>query len=150
MHLILPFPEALELVSSQKPLPAAIEAVSCRADTVYVSVNPETVLPRLLRGAVPKVRLELRFLSFASGVATFELLSNVLSLPLHRLINGLTAAIALPEGVRIEKGEGAPRVVVNLQAFIDQRVSGLTLSEFYLFEGEIVAVATLRDFRPLR
>lgn len=150
MHLILPFPEALELATSQKPLPSAIEGVTCEGDTVFVSINPETVLPRFLQGVVPKVRLELRFLSFTAGVATFELVSNVLSLPLHRLINLLTAAIPLPEGVKIEKGEGTPRVVVALQGFIDQQVSGLTLSEFYLFDSEIVAVATLHNFRTLR
>lgn len=124
--------------------------MTCSGDTVFVSVNPEHILPRLLRGAVPKVRLELHFLSFSSGVATFELLTNVLSLPVHRLINVLTAAIPLPEGVDIEKGEDAPHVVVNLQAFIDKQVSGLTLNEFYLFEGELVAVATLHNFRTLR
>ncbi len=150
MHLILPFPEALELATSQRPLPSAIETVTCSGDTVFVSVSPENVLPRLLRGVVPKVKLELHFLSFASGVATFELITNVLSLPVHRLINGLTTAIPLPEGVHIEKGEGAPHVVIDLQTFIDKQVSGLTLSEFYLFEGELVAVATLRNFRTLR
>lgn len=150
MHLILPFPEALELATSQKPLPAAIEGVTCEGDTVYVSINSETVLPRFLQSVAPKVRLELRFLSFTAGVATFELVSNVLSLPLHRLINLLTAAIPLPEGVKIEKGDGTPRVVVELQRFIDQQVSGLTLNEFYLFDSEIVAVATLHHFRTLR
>lgn len=150
MHLILPFPEALELATSQNPLPSAIETVSCSSDTVHVSINPESVLPRLLRGAVPKVRLELRFLEFTAGVATFELTTNVLSLPVHRLINLLTRAIPLPEGVSIEKGESAPRVTVDVQRFIDGEVAGLTLDEFYLFEGDIVAVATLKDFRTLR
>lgn len=147
MHLILPFPEALELATAEKPLPAAVERVSCAGNTVFVSVNPESVLPRMLRAAAPKVRLELRFLGFAAGVATFELVTNVLALPVHRLINLLVAAIPLPEGVRIEKGDTTPRVVVNLQSLIDARVSGLTLEEFHLFEGDIVAVATLRDFR---
>lgn len=146
----MPFPEALELATSQKPLPSAIEAVSCSGDTVFVHINPESVLPRLLRGAVPKVRLELRFLEFSAGVATFELVTNVLSLPVHRLINLLTNAIPLPDGVRIEKGESAPQLVVNLQRFIDIQASGLTLDEFYLFESDIVAVATLKNFRTLR
>lgn len=150
MHLILPFHEALELATSQKPLPSAIEAVTCSGDTVFVSINPESVLPRLLRGAAPKVQLELRFLEFASGVATFELVTNVFSLPVHRLINLLTAAIPLRGGVTIEKGERTPHVVVNLQKFIDEQVSGLSLNEFYLFEGELVAVATLHYFRTLR
>ena len=147
MHLILPFPEALELATSQRPLPAPIEGVSCAGSTVFVSINPESVLPKFLRAAAPKVRLELRFLTFAAGVATFELFTNVLALPIHRLINLLTAAIPLPEGVRIEKGERAPRVTVNVQRLIDQQVSGLTLDEFYLFEGDVVAVATIRNFR---
>jgi hypothetical protein len=147
VHLILPFPEALELATSRQPLPAPIERVSCAGSTVFVSINPESVLPKFLRAAAPKVRLELRFLGFEAGVATFELFSNVLALPVHRLINLLTAAIPLPEGVRIEKGERAPRVTVNAQRLIDQQVSGLTLDEFYLFEGDVVAVATIRSFR---
>lgn len=124
--------------------------MSCTGSTVFVNVSPESVLPRLpriLRAAAPKVTLELRFLGFAAGVATFELFTNVLSLPVHRLLNLLVAAVPLPNGVRIEKGESAPRVVVNVQRFIDQQVSGLTLDEFYLFEGDVVAVATLRNFR---
>lgn len=147
MHLILPFPEALELAESQQPLPAPIEGVSCVGSTVFVSINPESVLPKFLRAAAPKVRLELRFLSFAAGVATFALFTNVLALPVHRLLNLLTAAIPLPEDVRIEKGDSAPRVTVNVQQFIDAQVSGLTLDEFYLFEGDVVAIATLRNFR---
>ncbi len=147
MHLILPFPEALELATSRQPLPAPIEQVSCVGSTVFVSINPESVLPRFLRAAAPKVRLELRFLRFEAGVATFALFTNVLALPVHRLINLLTAAIPLPEGVRIEKGDSAPRVSVNVQRFIDAQVSGLTLDEFYLFEGDVVAVATIRNFR---
>lgn len=147
MHLILPFPEALELATSRQPLPAPIEGVSCSGSTVFVSINPESVLPKFLRAAALRVRLELRFLSFEAGVASFELFSNVLALPVHRLINLLTAAIPLPEGVRIEKGERAPRVTANVQRLIDQQVSGLTLDEFYLFEGDVVAVATIRNFR---
>lgn len=114
---------------------------------MFVTLNPESVLPKILRPAAPKVRLELRFLTFAAGVATFELFTNVLSLPVHRLLNLLTAALPLPEGVRVEKGDSVPRVVVNVQKFIDEQVGGLTLNEFYLFEGELVAVATLKNFR---
>lgn len=124
--------------------------MSCTGSTVLVNINPESVLPRMpkiLRAATPKVRLELRFLNFAAGVATFELFTNVLSLPVHRLLNLLVDAVPLPEGVKVEKGESAPRVVVDVQRFIDQQVSGLTLDEFYLFEGDVVAVATLRDFQ---
>ncbi len=147
MQLILPFPEALELITAEKPLPAPIEQVSCAGSTVFVQVSPESVLPRFLRAAAPKVRLELHFLTFAAGVATFELVTNVLSLPVHRLLNFLTDAIPLPDGVRIEKGDATPRLVVNLQKLIDEQVSGLTLDEFYLHDGEVVVLATLQNFR---
>ena len=147
MQLILPFPEALELVTAEKPLPAPIEHVSCVGTTVFVQITPESVLPRFLRAAAPKVKLELRFLTFRAGVAIFELVTNVLSLPVHRLLNFLTDAIPLPEGVRIEKGESTPRLVVNVQKLIDEQVSGLSLDEFYLHEGEVVVLATLQNFR---
>jgi len=147
VQLILPFPEALELITAEKPLPAPIEQVSCAGSTVFVQVSPESVLPRFLRAAAPKVRLELHFLTFAAGVATFELVTNVLSLPVHRLLNFLTDAIPLPDGVRIEKGDATPRLVVNLQKLIDEQVSGLTLDEFYLHDGEVVVLATLQNFR---
>ena len=143
----MPFPEALELITAEKPLPTAVEHVTCAGNAVFVTLNPESVLPKILRAAVPKVRLELRFLNFKAGTATFELFTNVLSLPVHRLLNLLTAALPLPDGVRVEKGDGVPRVIVNVQRFIDEQVSGLTLDEFYLFEGELVAVATLKNFR---
>ncbi len=139
----------MELATAEKPLPAPVERVSCSGSTVFVSLDLSVLpkLPRMLRAAVPRVRLELRFLTFSAGVATFELLTDVLSLPVHRLINLITTAIALPEGVKIDKGEGAPRVTIDLQSFIDQQVSGLILSEFYLFEGDLVVVATLDKFR---
>lgn len=150
MQLILPFPEALELATAEKPLPAPIEHVSCAGSTVFVQVSPESVLPRFLRAAAPKVRLELHFLTFAAGVATFELVTNILSLPVHRVLNFLTDAIPLPEGVRIEKGDATPRLVINLQKLIDEQVSGLTLDEFYLHEGGVVVLATLQNFRTRR
>lgn len=124
--------------------------MTCSGSTVFVSINPEPVLsklPKVLRAGVPKVRLELRFLSFTAGVATFELFTNVLSLPVHRVVNLISNAIPLPEGVSVDKGDQAPRVVVDVQRLIDRQVTGLTLDEFYLFEGDVVAVATLRNFR---
>ena len=147
MQLILPFPEALELAAAEKPLPAPIEHVSCAGSTVFVQVSPESVLPKFLRAAAPKVRLELHFLTFRAGVATFNLVTNVLSLPVHRLLNFLTDAVPLPEGVRIEKGETTPRLVVDVQKLINERVSGLSLDEFYLHEGDVVVLATLQNFR---
>lgn len=147
MQLVLPFPEALELATAERPLPSAVQEVYCRGNTVFIALNPETILPKPLRAVAPKVRLELRFLHFQTGVVTFELLTNVLSLPVHRLLNLIVKVLPLPEGVRLEPGENAPRVVVNVQSFINQRVSGLTLDEFYLHDGDLIAVATLRDLR---
>ncbi len=147
MQLILPFPEALELATAEKPLPAPIEQVSCVGSTVFVQITSESVLPRFLRAAAPKVRLELHFLTFTAGVATFNLVTNVLSLPVHRLLNFLTDAISLPEGVRIEKGESTPRLVVDIQKLVEEQVSGFRLDEFYLHEGEVVVLATLQNFR---
>ena len=147
MQLVLPFPEALELATAEKPLPPAVQEVYCRGDTVFVTLNPETVLPKALRAVAPKVRLELRFLTFQAGIATFELRTDVLSLPVHRLLNLITKALPLPEGVRLEQGERAPQVVIDVQKFINLQVSGLTLNEFYLHNGDLIAVATLRNFR---
>lgn len=151
MHLILPFHEALELATAERPLPAPLEGVSCEGDTVFVTLGAEAllsgVLPSALRAAAPKVRLELRFRSFAAGVATFDLRTNVLALPVHRLLNRLTAAITLPAGVRIDRGAEAPQLTIDVQRFVDEQVSGLTLDELYLYGGEIVVVAMLRDLR---
>ncbi len=147
MQLILPFPEALELATAEKPLPAPIEHVSCVGSTIFVQITSESVLPKFLRAAAPKVKLELHFLTFTAGVATFNLVTNVLSLPVHRLLNFLTDAIPLPKGVRVEKGETTPRLMVNIQKLVNEQVSGLTLDEFYLHDCEIVALATLNNFR---
>lgn len=151
MHLILPFREVLELATAERPLPAPIEGVSCEGDTVFVTLGAESLLsgllPSALRAAAPKVQLELRFRTFVAGVATFDLRTNVLALPVHRLLNRITPAITLPAGVRIDRGSDAPRLTVDVQRFVDERFSGLTLDELYLFGGEVVVVATLRDFR---
>ena len=63
------------------------------------------------------------------------------------MLNLITKALPLPEGVRLEQGERAPQVVVDVQKFINLQVGGLTLNEFYLHNGDIIAVATLYNFR---
>ncbi len=116
---------------------------------MFVTVSLESVLPRPLRAVVPKVQLELRYLRFEAGVVFFSLLPNVLALPLHRLLNLLTAAIPLPLGVSIHRGTAAPELRVDVQALLDQQVSGLFLDELYLYGGDVVIVARISNFRRL-
>ena len=110
---------------------------------MLLNINPETILPRFLRAAVGRVGLELEFLGFEHGTAFFAMRSSVLSLPIHKLVNLLTSAISLPEGIRITKGVDAPHLRVNVQQFIDQNVSGVILHELHLHEGDVIAVADL-------
>lgn len=139
----------MQLATSETPLPSAVEHLSCRGATIYVTLNPETFLPQLLRRAVPKVQLELRFRRFEGGVAYFSLSTNVLALPAHRLLNLLTAAIALPGGVSLHKGDALPELRADAQALLEERLSGVFLDEFYLHEGNLIAVARIDGFRRL-
>lgn len=139
----------LALATAEKPLPPQVEQVTCSGSAVLVTLNPESFLPRPLRAVAPKVRLELHYLGFEDGVVSFSLLSNVLALPIHRLLNLLTAAVPLPPGVSIHKGASAPELRVDVQALVNRQVSGLFLEELYLHGGSVVAVARVEGFRRL-
>lgn len=95
------------------------------------------------------MELELRFRRFERGVAYFSLFTGVLALPVHRLLNLLTAAIPLPDGVSLHKGDALPELRADVQALLERQVSGLLLDEFYLHEGNVIAVARISGFRRL-
>jgi hypothetical protein len=121
--------------------------VGCSGSTVLLLLNPEAFLPRPLRALAPRVRLELHYLGFAAGVVSFSLASSVLALPIHRLLNLLTAAIPLPPGVSVHRGAAAPELRVDVQALLNRQLSGVTLTELYLHEGDVVAVARVENVR---
>ncbi len=150
MQLVLPFPEAIDLATSGKPLPPQIERIIARGNTIHVTIDPKTSLPQTLHRIAPKVRLELTFRSFAAGVATFDLATNVFIIPLHRLLNLITERIPLPEGVLIQRGEREPRVLLDIQALMNQQVEGLELQEFYLYDGDFILTAKIQNFRQKR
>ena len=150
MQLVLPFPEAIDLATSDGPLPPQIERITAQGSTVHVTIDPKTSLPQALHRVTPKVRLELTFRSFAAGVATFDLATNVYIIPLHRLLNLITERIPLPEGVRVQRGEEGPKVLLDIQALMNQQVEGLELQEFYLYEGDFIVTAKIQNFRQKR
>ncbi len=150
MQLVLPFPEAIDLATSDKPLPPQIERIIAQGNTVHVTIDPKTSLPQALHRIAPKIRLELTFRSFAAGVATFDLATNVYIIPLHRLLNLITERIPLPEGIRIQRGEREPKLLLDIQSLMNQQVEGLELQEFYLFEGDFIITAKIRNFRQKR
>ena len=149
MQLVLPFPEAIDLATSEKPLPPQIERIIAKGNTLHVTVDPKTVLPQALHRLAPKVRLELTYRSFAAGVAIFDLATNVYAIPLHRLLNLIVERIPLPKDIRIERGEREPKVLVDIQALMNQQVQGVELSEFYLYEGDFIITAKIQNFRSL-
>ena len=150
MQLVLPFPEAVALATSDKPLPPQVERVVARGNTVHVTIDPKTSLPQALHRIAPKVRLELTFRSFAAGVATFDLATNVYAVPLHRLLNLITDRIPLPEGIRIQRGEHEPKLLVDIQSLMNQQVEGLLLQEFYLYDGDFILSARIQNFKQKR
>ena len=150
MQLVLPFPEAIDLATSDRPLPPQIERIVARGSTVHVTIDPKTSLPQALHRIAPKVRLELTFRSFAAGVATFDLATNVFVIPLHRLLNLITERIPLPEGVRVQRGEEGPKVLLDIQALMNRQIEGLELQEFYLYEGDFIITAKIQNFRQKR
>ena len=150
MQLVLPFPEAIDLATSDKPLPPQIERIVAKGNTVHVTIDPKTALPQALHRLAPKVKLELTFRSFAAGVATFDLATNVYAVPLHRLLNLITERIPLPAGIRVQRGEREPRVLMDIQALMNQQVEGLELQEFYLYEGDFILTVKVQNFRQKR
>ena len=150
MQLVLPFPEAIDLATSDRPLPPQIERIVARGSTIHVTIDPKTSLPQALHRIAPKVRLELTFRSFAAGVATFDLATNVFVIPLHRLLNLITERIPLPEGIRVQRGEEGPKVLLDIQALMNRQIEGLELQEFYLYEGDFIITAKIQNFRQKR
>lgn len=150
MQLVLPFPEAIDLATSDKPLPPQIERIVARGSTIHITIDPKAALPQALHRLAPKVKLELTFRSFSAGVATFDLVTNVYALPLHRLLNLITERLPLPEGIRIVRGEREPKMLMDIQALMNRQVEGLELQEFYLYEGDFILTAKVQNFRQKR
>lgn len=145
-QLILPFHELLELATATQPLPPQVRSVTCNNDKIYVNIDPESSLPPFLRSISPRVTLTLHYRSFENGVATFEVGTSVFAVSATRLVKLLLNVLPIPKvaGIRIESPpEGAPRVHMDLNALLAQRVRGVHIEEFYLFKEEFIVLARL-------
>lgn len=154
-QLILPFSELLEIIQGVKPLPRQVEALRCEGDTVHLTVNPETALPSFLKGVSPKINVALKYREFRDGMLVLDLHTGlhtkVFSLSATGVVRILLSIFALPEkeGIRIHAPSGStPQIHINLQAIVDKQMQGVTVSELYLYENEVIVLASIKGFTP--
>ena len=152
-QLILPFAELLEIIRGVKPLPRQVEALRCEGDTIHLTVNPETALPSFLKGVSPKINAALKYREFRNGTLILDLHTKVFSLSATGVVRILLSIFALPEkeGVRIHAPSGSsepPQIHINLQAIVDKQMAGVTINELYLYENEVIVLASIKGFRP--
>ena len=94
----------------------------------------------------PTVHVEATFQSFDTGVATTDLAVWVASVPVQRLLKHLTGLLNaglrsahLPDDlVVIEQGpRDAPLAVIDLQAAVEIRADGVTLTDFAIADAAV-------------
>jgi hypothetical protein len=163
MQIVLPIHEALAMVRAARPLPALVRSVEGEGSQVTVEVdlrlvpNASTAL-RLAAAAVGTVAASARFLSYAGGVATFEVTAQARSLPAHKLLNHVTGPVnaaltqrGLPDGlVEVRKGDGEPTLAVHVQEAVDAKAPGVTITSFDVRDGAVYLAADVADGVALR
>ncbi len=153
-QIVLPFTELVDVARGARPFPKALESLRCEGDTIYVTVNPEASLPGFLRAVSPKVNVALQYRDFTDGRARFSLRTSVFSLSATRVIKLLLGVFALPsmKGITIlapKNPQEPPEILLDLNKIIRERVEGVEVREFYLYNGEFIVVAQIEGFKLL-
>ena len=153
-QIVLPFTELVDVARGARPFPKALESLRCEGDTIFVTVNPEASLPGFLRAVSPKVNVALQYRDFTNGTARFSLRTSVFSLSATRVIKLLLNVFALPsmKGVTVlapKNPQEPPEILLDLNKIIRERVEGVEVREFYLYNGEFIVVAQIEGFRLL-
>ena len=153
-QIVLPFTELVDVARGAQPFPKALEALRCEGDTIFVTVNPEASLPGFLKAVSPKVNVALQYRDFTNGTARFSLRTSVFSLSATRVIKLLLSMFALPsmKGVTVlapKNPQEPPEVLLDLNKIIRERVEGMEVREFYLYNGEFIVVAHIEGFKLL-
>ena len=156
MKLALPFHEALSLATVDKPLPPAIRSLDCVGDTVQAEIALDAIPSRsialqLAAAVAGTVTVTARLAGYSDGVATFVITAHALALPVHKLLPFLLDPVnkairerGLPDGLlRVERGEGAPLVLIDVQQAVETKVSGMTVTDLRLVDAVIHAEATI-------
>ena len=148
MKLELSFEEALTLQRSSAPLPAEVERLDARNDTLVVDLNARERLPKLLQRLSPTVTVLLRFERFEAGRAAFRVETALKTLPLTSLTQLLLKVVSLPQlrGVELETSGDEVRLWLDLQALVNERVTGLHLTGFDFEAERFKLEADLRGF----
>ena len=162
MRVDIPFAELLALATSEKSLPDFVESVTAAGATVRAMVDlrkvPSDSLPvRLALGAAGVVELSAEIVDFDIGVASLRVTVQARGLPAHKLLPYLITPIdsairkrGLPAGlVRIDRGDGDPLVLLDVQKAVDSRVEGVTITKLRMRDAELRVDALINGFRRL-
>ncbi|PJJ71695.1 hypothetical protein CLV46_1248 [Diaminobutyricimonas aerilata] len=160
MRIELPFAEGLAVVRSATTLPPLVRDLRCSGATVYADIDLREIESdsfgfRLAAMAAGTVEVAARLEEFADGVAVFVVTAHARGLPAHRLVPYLIGPIesaldraGLPDGlVRVFADEGDPRVSVDVQRAVDERVGGVRVRDVSLVDAVIHVDADVSGFR---
>lgn len=154
-HLVLPFPEALAVASSQKPFPPQVKRVSSQGDTIVLELNAEASLPKLLRRISPTITALLQYQDFQGGVLSFKVTAKFLSLSTDALVKLLLSILKLPEreGIKLELLDSPTGKVailnIDLQHLINRKVRGVTVEGCKLQDDAIHMDASIQQLTVL-
>lgn len=148
MKLTLPFPEALAVATSERPLPPVIRSLRCEDATLHAEIDLDAIpiqsfALRLAAAAAGTMTVTARFAGFSAGVATFVITAHARGLPAHKLLPYLLDPVdkamrdsGLPEGLlEIQRGESDPLVLVDVQKAIEIKASGVSVTHLDLLDA---------------
>lgn len=155
MRLTMTLTEALTLARAARPLPSLVRSISAEGSVIQVEVDlrqiPDPPAPlRLAAAAAGTVSVTAEMVEFTAGVATFRVTAHARALPAHKLLGHIADPLesalrrrGLPAGlVTVRRTPGDALVDVAVQAAVDARSAGLTVTDLAVQDGMVdVAVA---------
>ncbi|MGV8969791.1 MAG: hypothetical protein ACOH1J_05010 [Microbacteriaceae bacterium] len=156
MRIELPVSEAVAFARTRDVLPSMIESLTSEGSAIEIVIDlrlipAENFAMKLFAAAAGTVTVTATFVGFTDGIATFDMGAEARGINADTLLSAMigraNASIRdsdLPEGV-VEFADSAvgTQLLINLQAILDDRMHGVTVSDVRLRNGVLSVEAGL-------
>ncbi len=131
--VVFPFEEIVKVARGAGYLPKLIEEVSCEDDTVYIKVKG--------------ISVGLKHVGFKDGAAEFVLVTPrlMLAAPLINIVLGYVRTRGRDRS-REWLSVMLPKIAVNVEALLKERVGGVAISYLRLSQGRLEVSAQVDGF----